>query len=181
MNLFKEIIQERQFLSIRKVEDYDVRLKNGEKKRSIEKNEVLKTLRIMGFDSPVLHKESGQPYLENYPELFLSISHSNGWIAVYVSMQPVGIDIETQNPRIAEGSSYFLNENEQQFKSDLNNLHIIWGAKEAFYKWKEGNITDLKNDVTILSIKASTVSIEFEGQKHQFDWFQENGITVVLN
>ena len=181
MSSLKNINNIRPHLSIRKVEDYDLRLKNGEKKRATEKNEVQKSLHSMGFHSSVSYKESGQPYLENHSTLFLSISHSNGWIAVYVSEKPVGIDIETQNPRIAEGASYFLNENEQQFKSDLNMLHIIWGAKEAFYKWKEGKITDLKNDVTIRSVGVNTVTVEFEGKTHLFDWFQEDGITIVLN
>jgi phosphopantetheinyl transferase len=174
-------IPKRKYLSIHYVKEYDLRLKTGEKKRDLERCEVMKSLQDLGFDSTVLYKESGQPYLEKYPELFLSISHSNGWIAVYVSQQPVGIDIETENPRMIEGASYFLNENEQKFKSDLNLLSIIWGSKEAFYKWKEGKIQNLKNDVTIHSIKDNHVQIEFEGEQFQFEFSQKNGITVVLN
>lgn len=163
------------------MKDYDARLKNGEKKREIEKREVLNSLRNLGFDSRVLYKEGGQPYLENYSRLFLSVSHSNGWIAVYVSEKPVGIDIETENPRMTEGASYFVNENEQEFKSDLNLLSIIWGAKEAFYKWKEGKIQDLKNDVTICSIDKKNVIIQFEDKSFQFEYVRKDGITVVLS
>lgn len=181
MSLLEDINQLRSHLSVRKIENYDFRLKNGEKKREIEKDEVLRSLQDLGFESVISYKESGQPYLENYSGFFLSISHSNGWIAVYVSERPVGIDIETENPRMVEGASYFLNEKEQKYKSDVNTLHIIWGAKEAFYKWKEGKIKDLKNDVTILTVAKNTVIIEFQGSIDAFDWFQEDGITIVLN
>lgn len=182
INVKDLILPKRKHLSIRKVENYDLRLKNGEKKRELEKDEVLKSLQGLGFDSAVLYKESGQPYLEKHSELFLSISHSRGWIAVYVAEIPVGIDIEPDNPKIIEGASYFVNEQEQQFIDSLRSLHIIWGVKEAFYKLKEGNISDLKNTVTVLKIEPdNTVQIEFEGKIYSFDYFQENGITVVLN
>lgn len=182
MNFSEDIRRNRPFLSIRNVENYELRLKNGEKKRDLEKSEVLLSLRDLGFDSAVLYRESGQPYLEKYPELFLSVSHSKGWIAVYVSERPVGIDIETDNPKIIAGAAYFVNDRERQFLGNLASLHIIWGAKEAFYKWKSGAIPDLKNEVTIIQIgEDNTVRIEFEGTIHSFDFIRENGITLVLN
>lgn len=181
MKSFDSVIQKRRSLSIRKVENYELRLKSGEKKRELEKKEVAESLRMLGFATKVLYKESGQPYLENYPDLFLSVSHSNGWIAVYVAESPIGIDIELENPKIINGASYFINEREQGFNASLNNLHLVWGAKEAFYKLKEGKISDLKNEVTILSIEEHTLKIEFEGKLYMFDYLQENGITLVLN
>lgn len=182
MKPFNEITQARQFLSIRKVEDYEVRLKSGEKKRELEKNEVIRSLQMLGFDSMVSYKENGQPYLEKYPTSFLSISHSKGWFAIYIASYPVGIDIEVENPKIIEGTAYFLNEREQQFSDNLSALHLIWGAKEAFYKLKEGTIADLKNEATILSIEQNNVvKVEFESRIYEFEFFQENGVTLVLN
>lgn len=180
MDIFKEILQTRPFLSIREVDGYEVRLKNGEKKRELELSEVQQSIKALGFDSTVLYKASGQPYLEKYPDLFLSISHSKGWIAVYIATKPVGIDIELENPRIMEGTSYFVNEREQVFSKNLNTLHLIWGAKEAFYKLKEGQIDDLKNDVTLISHDLKTLQIEFQHQSFCLEYLQENGITVVL-
>ena len=107
--------QDRPFLSILKMEGYEQRLKSGENKRELEKQGVRESLLKLGFDTAVLYRESGQPYLEHYPEFFVSISHSKGWFAVYVAVHPVGIDIEVENPRIKEGASYFVNEQEQSF------------------------------------------------------------------
>lgn len=181
MSPFKNLTETRKYLSIREVEGYESRLKNGENKRELEKKEVIESLQKMGFDTTVVYKESGQPYLENYPGLHLSVSHSRGWIAVYISEKPVGIDIEPENPRILEGTAYFVNEREQGFEGNLNDLHLIWGAKEAFYKLKEGNIPDLKNEVTVLSIEQNELKIEFRGETYAFDYLQENGITIVIS
>lgn len=182
MKTFGHLLKTRKHLSIREVDGYEQRLKNGEKKRDLEKNEVRKSLQMLGFDSVVGYKENGQPYLEKFPDLFVSISHSKGWFAVCVSEQPVGIDIEQENPRILEGASYFVNDREQHFTNDLRALHLVWGAKEAFYKLKEGKIGDLKNEVTLLSIEEDkTLKLEFETTVYDFDFEQDNGITVVVN
>lgn len=180
MDIFKEILQTRPFLSIREVDGYELRLKNGEKKRELEQKEVQQSILELGFDSNVQYKENGQPYLEKHPDLFLSISHSKGWIAVYIDKHPVGIDIELENPRILEGTSYFVNKREQVFSKNLNTLHLIWGAKEAFYKLKEGQIDDLKNEVTLISHDLKTLQIEFQQQSFCLEYIQENGITIVL-
>lgn len=179
----EQFTKNRKHLLIREVENYNARLRNGEKKRDIEKEEVLHSLSLLGFDSKIEYKESGQPFLENYPELFLSISHSRAWMAVYVSEKPVGIDIEFENSRILYGASYYINEKEEHYISDIKYLHIIWGAKEAFYKWKEGKIENTKDDITITSIDMNSNKVEllFQSERYVFDFLQEGEITLVLN
>lgn len=179
----EQITKNRKYLLIRELEDYNLRLRNEEKKRDIEKEEVLRSLMLLGFDSSIAYKEGGQPFLVNYPDLFLSISHSRGWIAVYVSEKPVGIDIEFENSRILYGASYYINENEEQHIADIKSLHIIWGAKEAFYKWNEGKINNSKNDITITSIDRNNNKVEilFQEKTYVFDFLQEGEITIVLN
>ncbi len=173
--------QDRPFLSILKMEGYEQRLKSGENKRELEKQGVRESLLKLGFDTAVLYRESGQPYLEHYPEFFVSISHSKGWFAVYVAVHPVGIDIEVENPRIKEGASYFVNEQEQSFIGNLPDLHLIWGAKEAFYKLKEGAVSDLKNEVTLTSIEpGNRLQVLFEQEFYTLQYYRENGVTVVF-
>jgi len=177
---FKSI--QRNNLYIKEIDSYSTRLNTGETKRSFEKNEVKKAIEQLGFNAELGYKASGQPYLVNHPDLFISISHSKGWIAVYISETPVGIDIESDNPRILMGTDYFVNDNESQFLGDLKSLHLIWGAKEAFYKWKEGQISDLKNEVTILKIEQNKqIHICYRNTIHLFECIQEEGVTVVLN
>lgn len=180
---FSSIISKRPYLSIRSIENYEKRLRNDEKKRDIEKSETLLSVQHLGFDSAIAYKESGQPFLVNYPHLHLSISHSKGWIAVYVAEKPVGIDIEVENDRILYGATYYINQHEAHFMDDVKLLHLVWGAKEAFYKLKEGKIANSKEDITVKSINFSTQQIEvvFEATSYFFDFLQEGKITVVLN
>lgn len=57
------------------------------------------------------------------------------------------------------------------------NLHLIWSAKEAFYKRHKGEIIDLKNDVSINEIchkSNSLILIYNEIQKRiNFKVFQD--------
>lgn len=168
-------------LFVSQITDYSSRLKNGESKRAFEKMEVKNAIEQLGFDSEIGYKKTGQPYLTNHPEVYISISHSNGWIAVCISDTPVGIDIETVNPLILRGTDYFVNERERKYLENLKHLHLIWGAKEAFYKWKEGQISDLKNEVTICDISADkTLQVQFESNIYTLNYVQENDITLVL-
>ncbi|MCO5260245.1 MAG: 4'-phosphopantetheinyl transferase superfamily protein [Crocinitomicaceae bacterium] len=183
LTTLNQITDNRKHLLIREIENYRIRLRNEEKKRDIEKEEALVSVAQLGFESPINYKKTGQPYLENFPDLHLSISHSKGWIAVYISDKPIGIDIEFENPRIMYGVTYYINKDEEQFIDTIQDLHIVWGAKEAFYKWKEGKIADSKNDITITNINRETnqVSVQFENETYLFDFLQEGEITIVLN
>lgn len=135
------------------------------RKKELERTEVLFMLKHLGFAIPtLLHKVSGQPflggdYLEN-----ISISHSNGWFAIYLSNEAVGIDIEIIHPRLLKGKHYFLNEAEMLTFSSKHHLQIIWGAKEALYKKYEGNFEDLRNEVTTESIGNKKINLTCKGQ-----------------
>jgi phosphopantetheinyl transferase len=100
-------------------------------------------------ENALTYLPSGQPVFTN-SEKHLSISHSDGWFAVYIASEPVGIDVQVPSPRLEQGKHYFLNEQEKHL-TDLDTLHAIWGAKEALYKKYGGNIVDLRGDVTFQS------------------------------
>jgi len=90
----------------------------------------------LGGDFEINYLDNGKPVLA-HPQRFLSVSHSKGFVAVFLSKtQPVGVDIEKISDRIQKVVPKFLNETEQQ-NSDLSDsalLHFYWGAKEAVYK-----------------------------------------------
>lgn len=178
MSPFNQITAHKQ-LSIRTIDNFELRIKSGEKKRDVEKTETIQSLKELGFDSEIAYKSTGQPYLVKHESLHLSISHSKGWIAVWVAEQPIGIDIEPNNPKIIDGTTYFVNENEQQFLGNLSALHVIWGAKEAFYKLMEGQISDLKNEVSIIKIGEQNGQLSFGNEIIEFYYAQENEVTFV--
>lgn len=147
------------------VENYSTRIAVGEKKRDIEQSEVRLKLNELGYFNKIQYKENGQPYLLGLDNTYLSISHSNGVIAIYIASQAVGIDVEHLRKSMFDGRNYFVNEiEENELELTPECLQLIWGAKEAFYKKLEGQITDLKNDVTLISYNLSTKKVQLRYQ-----------------
>ncbi|WP_148235407.1 4'-phosphopantetheinyl transferase family protein [Fluviicola taffensis] len=160
--------------------DYQELLKGGAAKRLLEKKAVQYLLDALGYGHcEVKYKETGQPYLHN-ESAFLSISHSNGWFAVCVGSHPVGVDIQNHSPRLILGQDYFRNDQEVIFAEDEQALHLIWGAKEAFYKMKEGNIPDLKEEVSVLNIGEELIVLEFGFQNFELKYRLINSAFLVF-
>ncbi len=90
--------------------------------------------------------DTKKPYLP-YEQYHFSISHCGNYAAAIVSKENrVGIDIEIPTERLLRISNKFLNEKErEQFSvysfgfpvttSKLEHLTVLWGAKEAVFKW----------------------------------------------
>lgn len=75
--------------------------------------------------------------------IYISLSHSHGWLAVGISDAAIGVDIELhKNSRVSsEAAALFMHKNEFDFFSRLeSNIHKtnvfykIWSAKEAYFK-----------------------------------------------
>lgn len=104
-----------------------------------EKNKTdceLELLRqIFGREVVLSHDCSGKPTI-NIEGKYISISHSNDWLAIAISNQPIGIDIEQLHERLQRVKHMFLNssELEQLQPLTLRKLAICWSAKEAIYK-----------------------------------------------
>lgn len=130
-------------------------LQQSSQRKAAERARILSMLREE-MNDPALtigYKKSGQPVVADRPGLFISVSHSNGWCALAISTErAVGVDIQTFTSRLDRGMDYFVNDFErEQLGTDFSSsdLYLIWCAKEAFYKQREGQIADLKNDVTV--------------------------------
>ncbi len=127
----------------------------------------------------------GQPYFKNKPNTHLSISHSNNWYAIYISIiSEVGIDIQTSKTKIIQGKDYFINDEENRTFDSLtfDEAHIIWCAKEAFFKLKSGNIFDLKNEVSVIEInrKMNVGKLKFKDQISSFSIVLENEFYLIF-
>lgn len=86
------------------------------------------------------HTPSGAPYLLGEHMPYLSISHTEGYVAVALSEhQPIGIDIERIGHQVARVVYRFLTPRELRLLPDnpkdwLLAVHLLWSAKEAAYK-----------------------------------------------
>jgi len=105
------------------------------------------------------YHENGRPLLVNHRDK-ISISHSGKLVAI--ALHPVknpGIDIEITHPRILKISTRFLNEHEKKYLGDqptIEQLTIIWGAKEVMFKVYEHGDISFKNDFTVKSFTPSS-------------------------
>lgn len=122
------------------------------KKREIETSVVKDKLSQIYPDSILTYKNTGEPIIKNNKFPFISISHSKDLFAIYLSNEPVGIDIQYFKESLVKGTAYFLNDKEYELDLTALNLLLIWSAKEAYYKKRGGEIVDLKDEVTVTDI-----------------------------
>ena len=88
----------------------------------------------------------GAPELNN--ESYISISHSKRLVAIIISKQQVGLDIEEISEKALRVSSKFIS---------LNNLKdltaekatLIWCCKEAVFKWHQKGGVDFITDIKL--------------------------------
>lgn len=109
------------------------------------------------------HLDSGQPFIENIEQLNISISHSTEWICIYISEDyAVGVDIEELSPKLQKITNQFINTREEEIfiNPNLETLQLIWGAKEAIYKYFAGEFTALEKQVSIENIDFETKKIK---------------------
>lgn len=137
-----------------------------------QKINQLLTNKLLVGEICIEHLESGQPYIENIPQLNISISHSKQWISIYISEDyAVGIDIEESNQQLKFIQDQFINEREKSLFKTLNleTLQLIWSAKEAIYKYFAGEFSVLEKQVSI-------ENIDFENQKIRvntiYGWYE---------
>jgi len=85
-------------------------------------------------DDDLFYTEDGKPHLKDGKQI--SITHSFNFSAIIVSNQVIGIDIEKNREKIKRIASKFIGK-EGDFLTDdklIEQLTVIWGAKESLYK-----------------------------------------------
>ncbi len=92
----------------------------------------------------------GKPHIST-PQ-HISLSHSGQYVALYISNNPCGIDIQVTSPTIRRISHKFMSDGDHNLFSSLQNeerLHVIWSIKEAIYKAYGKKKLDFKKNINI--------------------------------
>lgn len=143
----------------------------GISKGLFQRNIVLNFLRRELEETALIidHDELGAPSLKGRKE-FISISHSGNAYAVQIrTTDNVGVDVQLYKSDIDKGAFYFVNkEEESSIELSIENLHVIWAAKEAAYKLFKGNVLRYKEDLTIVSINDSIVKVKHLNEIYTF-------------
>ncbi|MDO9275766.1 MAG: 4'-phosphopantetheinyl transferase superfamily protein [Lutibacter sp.] len=144
-------------------------------------------LKVAGYtDLDLYYNDNGKPHLTDGKNI--SITHSYTFSAIAISDTAIGIDIEKNREKIKIIQHRFVNfEKGFIHKNDdyIEQLTVIWGAKEALYKiYPFGGLT-FKNDIDINSFqiadKKTTGYIKVEGWDKNYDirFEQLDGFTLV--
>ena len=93
----------------------------------------------------------GAPGLSNGSNI--SISHSKGLVAIIISQQKVGLDIQEISEKALRVSSKFISSNNIK---DLTaeKATLIWGCKEAVFKWHQKGKVDFITDIKLHPFKS---------------------------
>jgi len=144
-------------------------------------------LKTAGYnDEDLFYNGNGKPHLKDGKHI--SISHSYNFSAIIISNKEVGIDIEKNREKIKIIQNKFVNfERGFIHKNDdlIQQLTVIWGAKESLYKiYPFGGLT-FKNDIDIYSFKIAdkktTGTIKFKdwNKKYIIHFQQLEDFTLV--
>lgn len=133
---------------------------------------LLKEAGYSDFD--LFYNGNGKPHLKD--EKHISITHSFTFSAIAVSDNEVGIDIEKNRAKIKIIQHKFVNFEKGFIHKDddyIQQLTVIWGAKESLYKiYPYGGLT-FKNDIDINSFqmadKKTTGFIKVKDWDKQYD------------
>lgn len=127
-----------------------------------------------GITGGVKRSSSGAPSVSSG---FISISHSEEFLALLMCNVPCGIDIQVRNRELSRGKDWFYNEQERNVFGDEpseDELYLIWCAKEAFYKMKQGLIDDLRSDVSITQIHPEQAILIYREKEYTIVLSGEN-------
>lgn len=102
--------------------------------------------------SSIQYEESGNPLL---PKHQISISHSKGYVAIILSKNGnVAIDVEQYRKTIFSIAHKFVNETEETVFTSLEDLILLWSAKETLYKLDNAS-PDFKEHFTVKKVSEN--------------------------
>lgn len=123
----------------------------------------------------ILNNQERVPYIVNYPELHLSISHSYEYAVAIIAPFKIGIDIEKIEPRPDALANYFCSQEERALlktepmrKNTL--MTFFWSRKEAVSKFLQlggrlnfKQISTVNDEIEISQERIRLISAECNG------------------
>jgi 4'-phosphopantetheinyl transferase len=117
---------------------------------------LLKKLNLKGL----LKKDlNGKPYLSNGNHI--SISHDSEYVAIMVSENACGIDLQSFSPKVLKIKHKFIHIDDYcALSNDINELTLAWSTKEALYKINGDPMVYFKEHLRLISNNQKNQVIE---------------------
>ncbi|BDC94594.1 4'-phosphopantetheinyl transferase family protein [Treponema bryantii] len=104
----------------------------------------------------VYKHENGKPYLDGFPNLFISFSHCKNAVACGISTSNIGVDVqEYVNFDESVAERFFCSDEIKQISMDSNGFTKLWTLKESFCKYKGTGLSAKIRDVNIFDFNFS--------------------------
>ena len=140
-------------------------MKNDKAKRQSLAAELalIQAVRYFYPDAPLplryKRNEHNKPYLCDYPELHINISHSGDFSVCIASEHEVGIDIQkTGNADFRVAKRFFTEDEFQYIGTDAMRFYELWAKKESY----------LKAYGTGMSVPLSSFSALDKSEDHEY-------------
>lgn len=102
----------------------------------------------------------GKPQLSGEPPVYFSLSHSRGHAAALIAERACGVDLQLRDEKILRLRRKFERPDERDFvrshASEIDGLHVLWGAKESLYKLWGLRGLDWTRDMTVRAPRRAT-------------------------
>jgi len=137
----------------------------------------------------ILKDSFGKPFIKD-SQVNISISHTSGYVAAYISQFTIGIDIQKIVNKIHRIAHKYLNFEELHMIPEQklrDALHIYWGAKESLYKaygrrqlnYREHIRIDISPILECTELISDIYPFQFTGYVSKGSFFQEFDISAV--
>jgi 4'-phosphopantetheinyl transferase len=136
-------------------EDLNIKLYQNEinkfksTKRKLEYICTRLLLNVIDEKLKISYNKYGAPILNN--NKYISISHTTKLIAIVISKNKVGADLELISQKLLKIKSRFISNNDN-VASNKENLTLAWSAKECVFKWHQKGNINFKEDIQINKI-----------------------------
>ena len=145
------------------------------KKSEIHQKQFLAVRNILELlsihDSDISYDLDGKPFIKS---IYISISHSKEFVAVIISDEKVGVDIESNSDKCFRIMQKFLGtENEFPMKIDWKTAQVIWNMKESLFKMMDFKEIDFKENFIVIPFSLNDNQTKI--------WFVKNELSRVYN
>lgn len=113
--------------------------------------------------------EFGKPYLENHPDLYLSITHSHGYVCTAISDSAIGIDFEKIDPEFSDDLRIAFDEHDwREVSKDTFLIYKCFSLKESYSKMTGSGFTQEPSSIKISELQHKNFVNIFENNCSSF-------------
>ena len=136
---------------------------------------ILKLLSI--HDSDLSYDVDGKPFIKSG---YISISHAKEFVAVLISDEKVGVDIESNSDKCFRIKQKFIGtENEFPIKIDSKIAQVIWNMKECLYKFIDFKEIDFKDNLIVIPFSLDDKQTKIWFVKNEL--LQDHNVNYFIN